>query len=121
MAAAGAFAACSGGNGSAPTTDQLPIPGHPGATTTASVAIAGVGDSLTAGYQSGGISGQPGTSPGTLPGYGAVIAPAATQENGFFSRCSGSRPTARPRRRSQMARRLRSRSSARRVSGICWH
>jgi lysophospholipase L1-like esterase len=84
LATAGALAACSGGGGG-PTSAQLPLPGHPGTTAAATVTIAGVGDSLTAGFQSGGISGQASTAPASLPGYGAVFAPGATQENGFFA------------------------------------
>jgi lysophospholipase L1-like esterase len=84
FAAGSLLAGCSGG-ANAPTTEQLPPPGKPGTTASATVTIAGVGDSLTAGYQSGGISGQAATAPATLPGYGTVFAPGATQENGFFA------------------------------------
>ena len=84
IVAATLLSACGGGGGGT-TTSQLPAPGKPGTTASATITIAGVGDSLTAGYQSGGISGQGLTSPGVLPGYGTVIAPGATQENGFFA------------------------------------
>ncbi|MBV9278215.1 MAG: hypothetical protein JOZ97_08275, partial [Candidatus Eremiobacteraeota bacterium] len=77
IAALLALAACSGGGGtSAPST----VPGPNG--TGILSQIVGVGDSLTAGEQSGGLLGIPTTSPiSILPGH--LVPP--TQENGWWA------------------------------------
>lgn len=85
-----ALGACSGGggNGSLGTMPALP-PGRPGPSGPAQVTqtIVGLGDSLTAGYQSAGMLGATTVS---LTGYGALFNPPLaavppTQENGWFS------------------------------------
>jgi lysophospholipase L1-like esterase len=89
LAATVVLAACTGGGSSNPLT--IPPPGNPGAVAPAQkLTITGVGDSLTAGTQSGGTTGAMIPGPlGTIPGVGAIAPPPvgvpATQENGFFS------------------------------------
>jgi lysophospholipase L1-like esterase len=84
-----ALAACTGGGSG--NLAAIPPPGNPGTLATAAkLSIAGVGDSLTAGTQSGGTMGAAIPGPlGTIPGVGTIAPPPvgvpATQENGFFS------------------------------------
>ena len=87
IAALFALAACSGGGTSSPST--APAPNGAGILSQ----IVGVGDSLTAGEQSGGLLGIPTTSPiSILPGH--LVPP--TQENGwwalFFEQAKGVSP-----------------------------
>jgi lysophospholipase L1-like esterase len=90
LAAALALAACGGGGGGA-ITAGVPAPGNPGSVATANkLSITGVGDSLTAGTQSGGTMGATLPGPlGTIPGVGVIAPPPLgvppTQENGFFA------------------------------------
>lgn len=85
-----ALAACSGGGGSGGINVVPPV-GNAGAVAPAQkLSIVGVGDSLTAGTQSGGTMGATIPGPlGTIPGVGVIAPPPvgvpATQENGFFS------------------------------------
>jgi len=73
-------AACAGGgSGSHPVA----VGTAPAKTITASVRIAGVGDSLTAGYQSDGLLGVPAANPVAGSPFGAYVPP--TQENGFWA------------------------------------
>ena len=89
LAAALALAACNGGGSG--NIAAVPPPGNPGTVASAAkLSIAGVGDSLTAGTQSGGTMGAAIPGPlGTIPGIGLIAPPPvgvpATQENGFFS------------------------------------
>jgi lysophospholipase L1-like esterase len=91
LAASVILAACSGGGSSKQLTNVVPPPGNPGTLAPAQkLSIAGVGDSLTAGTQSGGTTGATIPGPlGTIPGVGTIAPPPvgvpATQENGFFS------------------------------------
>ena len=90
LGAAVVLAACTGG-GSTSQINVVPPAGNPGSVAPAQkLTIAGVGDSLTAGVQSGGLTGAPMTGPlGNIPGVGLVAPPPVgvpqTQENGFFS------------------------------------
>jgi lysophospholipase L1-like esterase len=90
LAATLLLAACTGG-GSSNQTNVVPPPGNPGTVASATkLSIAGVGDSLTAGTQSGGTMGASIPGPlGSIPGVGLIAPPPvgvpATQENGFFS------------------------------------
>lgn len=85
LAALLALSAC-GGGGNALTSN--PIPGftaNPGQTAAAKLTIAGIGDSLTAGVQSGGLLGAQipgGAAAGALGTIGNV---QETQEHGFFA------------------------------------
>jgi lysophospholipase L1-like esterase len=89
LAATVVLAACTGGGSTAPLT--IPPLGNPGTVAPAQkLSITGVGDSLTAGTQSGGTTGAMIPGPlGVIPGVGAIAPPPigvpATQENGFFS------------------------------------
>jgi lysophospholipase L1-like esterase len=76
--AATLLAACGGGGTSHPAVSTASS-----GTVSAQVRIAGVGDSLTAGYQSDGLLGVPTANP--VPGspFGAIVPP--TQENGFWA------------------------------------
>ena len=84
------LAACSGG-GSSGGVNVVPPVGNAGAVAPArKLSIVGVGDSLTAGTQSGGTMGASIPGPlGTIPGVGLIAPPPlgvpATQENGFFA------------------------------------
>ncbi len=77
-----ALAACSSGTGSTvqPPTNPSPVPGTPAVT---GVALVGVGDSLTAGYQSSGFLGDP-TVTSPLSAYtGGAVPPG--QESGWWT------------------------------------
>jgi lysophospholipase L1-like esterase len=90
LAASVVLASCSGG-GSGNTVNVVPPPGNPGSVAPVQkLSITGVGDSLTAGTQSGGTNGATIPGPlGTIPGVGTIAPPPvgvpATQENGFFA------------------------------------
>jgi len=78
-----ALAACGGGNGPTvqPPTNPSPAPGTP---PTTGVALVGVGDSLTAGYQSSGFLGDPTATAAGISAYpGGAVPPG--QVNGFWS------------------------------------
>jgi len=77
--AATLLAACAGGSSSS----QPAVGTAPGKTITAAVRIAGVGDSLTAGYQSDGLLGVPAANPVAGSPFGAYVPP--TQENGYWA------------------------------------
>jgi len=91
LAASLALAACSGGGSGNSGVNVVPPPGNAGSVASASkLSIAGIGDSLTAGTQSGGTMGASIPGPlGSIPGVGVIAPPPvgvpATQENGFFS------------------------------------
>jgi lysophospholipase L1-like esterase len=91
LGAAFVLAACSGGGSTNQQINVVPPPGNPGSVAPAQkLSITGVGDSLTAGVQSGGLMGATIPGPlGTIPGVGTIAPPPvgvpATQENGFFS------------------------------------
>lgn len=79
-----ALAACSGsGSSSGPAVP--PFNAHPGTTAPASVKIVGVGDSLTAGVQSGGLMGASIPGGGSAGPAGTLAPVQETQEHGFFS------------------------------------
>jgi lysophospholipase L1-like esterase len=90
LAASVVLASCTGGGSSNPV-NVIPPPGNPGSVAPAQkLTITGVGDSLTAGVQSGGLTGAPIPGPlGNIPGVGAIAPPPVgvpmTQENGFFA------------------------------------
>lgn len=75
-----ALSACAGSSGGGGTSAPPVVPPQSGAAILTT--IAGVGDSLTAGTQSGVTMGEPGTNP--LSPYPGNATPP-TQENGFFS------------------------------------
>ncbi|MBV8581087.1 MAG: hypothetical protein JOZ86_10715 [Candidatus Eremiobacteraeota bacterium] len=81
LAASVALASCSGGGSTKQLTEVVPPVGHPGSVATASkLTIVGVGDSLTAGVQSGGLMGA------DLPAVpGQLLFTQGTQVHGFFS------------------------------------
>ncbi len=83
LAAAFALAGCNGGGGSQPLT--TPFNASPGSTVPASVRIVGVGDSLTAGTQSGGTVGADIPGGAMAPGVGTIGRVQETQEHGFFA------------------------------------
>lgn len=78
-----ALTACGGSGGTKPFT--TPFNASPGTTVPASVRIVGVGDSLTAGVQSGGIIGADIPGGATAPGVGTIGRVQETQEHGFFA------------------------------------
>jgi len=78
--AATLFAACAGGGSS---SHPIVSGTAPAKTITASVRIVGVGDSLTAGYQSDGLLGVPTANPVAGSPFGAIVPP--TQENGYWA------------------------------------
>jgi lysophospholipase L1-like esterase len=83
--AAVALAACNGGGGSTPFTGGPPA-GRPGTLAPAQkLTIAGVGDSLTAGVQSGGLMGADLPVLGVDPQLGQIGPVQRTQEHGFFA------------------------------------
>jgi hypothetical protein len=85
LAAAFALAGCSGSGGQMLTNPLIP-PAKPNPLPPAQVlSIAGVGDSLTAGVQSGGLLGVNLPVLGTSPTLGVIGPVQATQEHGFFS------------------------------------
>jgi lysophospholipase L1-like esterase len=78
-----ALTACGGSGGTKPFT--TPFNASPGTTVPAAVKIVGVGDSLTAGVQSGGITGADIPGGATAPGVGTIGRVQETQEHGFFA------------------------------------
>jgi lysophospholipase L1-like esterase len=90
LAASVSLASCTGGSGGGGINVVPPV-GNPGnVAQAAKLSIVGVGDSLTAGVQSGGLMGASIPGPlGSIPGVGAIAPPPvgvpATQVNGFFS------------------------------------
>jgi lysophospholipase L1-like esterase len=79
-----ALTACGGGGGSKPFTAP-PFNANPGTTVSAAVRIVGVGDSLTAGEQSGGLTGADIPGGATAPGVGTIGRVQETQEHGFYA------------------------------------
>lgn len=78
-----ALAGCSGGgNGGA---GSLVPPARVGLAASSQIRIVGIGDSLTAGYQSGGLVGTSVPTPATVPQLGSVFPAGPTQENGFWA------------------------------------
>jgi lysophospholipase L1-like esterase len=84
LAATLGLAACSGGGGSQ-ALGTPPFTVSPGSTAAAQVRIVGVGDSLTAGTQSGGTVGADIPGGETAPGVGTIGRVQETQEHGFFA------------------------------------
>ena len=85
LAASVLLAACSGGGGKT-LTNLVPLPGNAGALAPVQkLAIAGVGDSLTAGVQSGGMMGADLPVLGVNPQLGQIGPVQRTQEHGFFA------------------------------------
>jgi lysophospholipase L1-like esterase len=85
LAATFALASCTGGGSTNPIS-VVPPPGHPGSVAPAQkLSITGVGDSLTAGVQSGGLMGAGLPVLGVNPQLGQIGPVQATQENGWFS------------------------------------
>jgi lysophospholipase L1-like esterase len=89
-AASFALAACGGGGGAKPIPPGTPQNNNnvttTGSVVAAAVKIVGVGDSLTAGTQSGGTVGQLVTNAGYADAtYGAYAPVPETQEHGFFA------------------------------------
>jgi lysophospholipase L1-like esterase len=86
LAATVALAACTGGSGGKSLTNVVPTAGNPGSVATASkLSIVGVGDSLTAGTQSGGTMGADLPVLGVDPQLGQIGPVQRTQEHGFFA------------------------------------
>jgi len=86
LAATLALAACTGGGGGKSLTNVVPTAGNPGAVATASkLTITGIGDSLTAGTQSGGTMGADLPVLGVNPQLGQIGPVQRTQEHGFFA------------------------------------
>lgn len=77
------LAGCGGGGSSKPFT--VPFNASPGTTVSATVRIVGVGDSLTAGVQSGGLTGADIPGGATAPGVGTIGRVQETQEHGFYA------------------------------------
>ncbi|HEY4440164.1 MAG TPA: hypothetical protein VGN14_06885 [Candidatus Elarobacter sp.] len=77
------LSACGGGGGSPYTAP--PFHANPGSTVSATTRIVGVGDSLTAGVQSGGLTGADIPGGATAPGVGTIGRVQETQEHGFFA------------------------------------
>ncbi len=63
-----AFAVTACGSGGTTSNTPFPAPGTPGTTVTSTIRLVGVGDSLTAGMQSGGLFGLAGGIPNPYPG-----------------------------------------------------
>jgi lysophospholipase L1-like esterase len=80
-----ALAACGGGGKTFTSTVPAPFNARPGQTVQANVRIVGVGDSLTAGVQSGGLLGADIPGGATAPGVGTIGRVQETQEHGFFA------------------------------------
>jgi lysophospholipase L1-like esterase len=85
LAATFALAACGGGGKTFTSTVPAPFNASPGQTVQANVKIVGVGDSLTAGEQSGGVVGADIPGGATAPGVGTIGRVQETQEHGFFA------------------------------------
>jgi lysophospholipase L1-like esterase len=84
LAASFSLAACGGGGKS--LTNVIPATGHAGAVAPAAhLRIVGVGDSLTAGVQSGGLMGTGLPVQGSNQTLGQIGPIQATQEHGFFA------------------------------------
>lgn len=84
-ATAAVLAACSGGGGTGQFTNPLtPVP-NIGTTPQTQLRIVGVGDSLTAGVQSGGLSGVPIPGGANAGPAGTTITMPPTQQNGFYA------------------------------------
>ncbi len=85
LAATMILAACTGGGSSNPI-NVVPPPGNPGSVAPAQkLTITGVGDSLTAGTQSGGTMGADLPVLGVNPQLGQIGPVQRTQEHGFFA------------------------------------
>lgn len=85
LAASVLLAACSGGGGKT-LTNLVPPPGNAGTLAPVQkLSIAGVGDSLTAGVQSGGLMGADLPVLGVNPQLGQIGPVQRTQEHGFFA------------------------------------
>jgi lysophospholipase L1-like esterase len=85
LAATLALAACGGGGKTFNSTVPPPFNASPGQTVSAKVAIVGVGDSLTAGVQSGGLVGADIPGGAVAAGVGTIGRVQETQEHGFFA------------------------------------
>jgi lysophospholipase L1-like esterase len=83
LAATLGLAACGGGGGSQPFT--TPFNASPGTTVQAQTRIVGLGDSLTAGTQSGGTVGADIPGGATVAGVGTIGRVQESQEHGFFA------------------------------------
>jgi lysophospholipase L1-like esterase len=86
LGAAFVLAACSGGGSTNQQINVVPPPGNPGSVAPAQkLSITGVGDSLTAGVQSGGLMGADLPVLGVNPQLGQIGPVQQTQEHGFFA------------------------------------
>jgi len=86
LAATLALAACTGGGGSHQFINVVPPPGNPGSVAPVQkLSITGIGDSLTAGTQSGGTMGADLPVLGVNPQLGQIGPVQRTQEHGFFA------------------------------------
>src|ERR1700676_1882942 len=86
LAASVLLASCSGGGSGKQFTNVVPPAGNPGTLAPAQkLTITGIGDSLTAGTQSGGRMGADLPVPGTNPQLGQIGPVQGTQEHGFFA------------------------------------
>lgn len=78
-----ALCGCSGAaNGGA---GSLLPPAHVGQPAATQIRLVGIGDSLTAGFQSGGLVGASVPTPALVPQLGNVFPAGPTQENGFWA------------------------------------
>lgn len=85
LAATLALGACSGGGGGSQPLGTPPFSVTPGTTAPAQVRVVGVGDSLTAGTQSGGTVGADIPGGATVAGVGTIGRVQESQEHGFFA------------------------------------
>ncbi len=86
LAASVLLASCSGGGSGKQFTNVVPPAGNPGTLAPAQkLTIAGIGDSLTAGTQSGGTMGADLPVLGVNPQLGQIGPVQRTQEHGFFA------------------------------------
>jgi lysophospholipase L1-like esterase len=85
LAATLALAACGGGGKTFTSTVPPPFNASTGPTVQAKVSIVGVGDSLTAGVQSGGLLGADIPGGAVAAGVGTIGRVQETQEHGFFA------------------------------------
>jgi lysophospholipase L1-like esterase len=85
LAALLALSACGGGGKTVGSTVPPPFSPNPGQTVQANVRIVGVGDSLTAGVQSGGLVGADIPGGATAAALGTIGRVQETQEHGFFA------------------------------------